>query len=162
MLPSRNDVLGFAERTRRNLEYIEEVKAEDPTAPVHVVTQLTLSLLGLIVFPYHWLPKDTKNAILDKPIAEMETEGWLGWSIKLDARDDTITLDKLLGHLRNAVAHGRMRFTSDSPSLEKVVVKVEDKPLNEGAAINWRAEIHGPRLREFCVGFLNFLYKVVS
>ena len=79
-VPTRNDVLEFAQRTRRNFEYIEEAKAEDPTAPVHVVTQLTLSLLGIVVFPYEKLDEDVYAKISGKTIAEMNADGWLGWS----------------------------------------------------------------------------------
>ena len=49
-LPSRNNPSGFAERTRKNLELIE--RAYSVGADVHVVTQLMLSLLGIIVFPW--------------------------------------------------------------------------------------------------------------
>jgi hypothetical protein len=50
--PTRNDTLEFCRRTRRNLEFIENAPQNDPTAPVHAVTQLALSLLGIVVFPY--------------------------------------------------------------------------------------------------------------
>ena len=43
-----NEALEFARRTRRNLGFIDKAKAEG--ADVHVVTQLTLSLFGLVVF----------------------------------------------------------------------------------------------------------------
>lgn len=45
----RNEAYEFAVRTRRNLLAIE--KAKTASEPVHVVVQLTNSLLGLIVFP---------------------------------------------------------------------------------------------------------------
>jgi len=45
---SRNHALTFAQRTRENLLHIERAaKAGDD---VHVVTQLAISLLGLVVF----------------------------------------------------------------------------------------------------------------
>ena len=46
---SRNDALGFAARTKQNLLMIE--KAFEAGEDVHVVTQLVVSLLGLVVYP---------------------------------------------------------------------------------------------------------------
>lgn len=49
-LASRSDSHGFAQRTLKNLEYIEKRrKAGDD---VHVVTQRVLSLLGLVACPW--------------------------------------------------------------------------------------------------------------
>jgi HEPN family protein len=162
-IPTRNDVLEFARHTRRNLEYIEDAKAEDPSAPIHVVTQLTLSLLGIVVFPYANADETTSENILGKTIAQMAEEDWLGWAITLDnAEPPTRTLRELLWHVRNAVAHGRLTFNYDAPRLEEVVISVEDKRPNASAPINWRAEIRGSHLREFCLGFLEFVDRVVS
>jgi hypothetical protein len=49
-MPSRNEVLGFAARTRENLDCIERAFMDKGSG--HVVTQLVSSLLGLIVFPH--------------------------------------------------------------------------------------------------------------
>jgi hypothetical protein len=46
--PTRNSTLEFARRTRSNLQVIEEVVERDPDADAHVVTQLALSLLGIV------------------------------------------------------------------------------------------------------------------
>lgn len=159
---TRNEVLGFAERTRRNLEYIEEVKAEDPTAPVHVVTQLALSLLGIVVFPYEKLDKDIFAKISGKTIAEMKAGGWLGWSITLDSSPaPTTTLGDLLKHVRNAAAHGGLLFNSDSTDMSEVAIVAQDKPRKK-AAINWEAEIQASQLRDFCLTFLKLVDDVVS
>jgi hypothetical protein len=68
---TRNEALEFARRTRRNLEFIEKAKGEG--ASVHVVTQLTVSLLGLVVFPKERLLLDQAER---KTIADMRTENW--------------------------------------------------------------------------------------
>jgi hypothetical protein len=153
--PTRNDTLEFCRRTRRNLEFIENALQNDPTAPVHAVTQLTLSLLGIVVFPYERLDE----TIFYKTVTQMRGDGWFGWSIMLDkpkkAHETTRTLGDLLRHLRNAVAHGRLTFSSDSPSINDVSVTVEDGP--ENAPANWRACIEGPELRSFCLGLLDFV-----
>lgn len=49
-LASRNDSRGFADRTRKNLLFIEQ--AYESGNDVHVVTQIVTSSLGLIVFPW--------------------------------------------------------------------------------------------------------------
>jgi hypothetical protein len=111
--PTRNDTVEFCRRTRRNLGFIENALQNDPNAPVHAVTQLTLSLLGIVVFPYEKLDE----TIFYKTVTQMKSDGWCGWSIMLDkpkkAHETTRTLGDLLRHLRNAVAHGRLRFSSD-------------------------------------------------
>lgn len=50
MLNPRSDALGLAERTRKNLFFIEAAfeRGED----VHVITQVANSLLMLVVFPW--------------------------------------------------------------------------------------------------------------
>lgn len=68
---TRNEALEFARRTRLNLEFIEHAAAGDPTK-VHVVTQLTLSLLGLVVFPKEKLLLDHTTT---KTLASLTNEG---------------------------------------------------------------------------------------
>src|ERR1041385_4283083 len=71
---SRNDVLIFAARARDNLQYIEE--AAQDGVPVHPITQLALSLLGLIVFPHEQhLDQTLRSRRLDHLIAA----GWPRW-----------------------------------------------------------------------------------
>ena len=50
---SRNDPLGFAKRTLKNLDYVgyaTDPESSDPN--VHLVTQILNSMLGLVVFPH--------------------------------------------------------------------------------------------------------------
>ena len=56
--PTRNDTLEFGGGLAETLKFIEGVKQDNPGAPVHLVTQLTLSLLGIVVFPYDKLHGD--------------------------------------------------------------------------------------------------------
>jgi len=155
---TRNEALEFARRTPRNLEFIESAKAKG--ADVHVVTQLTLSLLGLVVFPKERLLLDEAET---KTIADMSMEGWPAWAITLDNSDKpTKTLADILRHLRNAVAHGRLTFTSDSPCLEEVGIMVEDKKKREDPTPYWCAQIGGRDLRGFCVHFLDFIDYTVQ
>lgn len=154
---TRNEALEFARRARRNLEFIEQAasRGED----VHVVTQLTLSLLGMVVFPKEKLLLD---AIKKTPLSSLTQRGWPSWTI---TRDDTAkptrTLGDVLGHLRNAVAHGRITFTSDSPRMHEVRLLVEDKKHGHGEP-HWCAEIAAPDLKTFCERFLTYIDDTIG
>lgn len=151
---TRNEPLEFARRTRRNLEFIERAKEEGEC--VHVVTQLTISLLGLVVFPKEKL---LLNRTKTKTIENMRAEGWPSWTITLDNdwKNPTRTLYDILRHLRNAVAHGRVTFTSDSGHLQEVAIIVEDKKQSNDPQPCWRAEIDGEHLRGFCLRLIEFI-----
>lgn len=73
-----------------------------------------------------------------------------------------IILARFLRHLRNAVAHGRLTFTSDSKHLQEVGIIVEDKKHRTDPQPNWRAEIDGENLRSFCVRFIDFIEDTVG
>ncbi len=154
----RNEALEFARRTRRNLNFIDNAKAQGDD--IHAVTQLTLSLLGLIVFPKERLLLDeTKKMTLDS----MASKGWPTWKIILDdTKKPTSTLADIIYHLRNAVSHGRLIFTSDSPKIEDVAIIVEDKKRPEDAEPYWRAQISAHDLRTFCLHFLDFIDNTIG
>lgn len=155
---TRNEALEFARRTRRNLEFIEN--AARTGADVHVVTQLTVSLLGLVVFPKERLLLDQAKATT---IADMAAKGWPSWTITQDdPQDPTKTLAQILKHVRNATAHGRLTFTSDSRHIEEVAIIVEDKKRREDPAPYWCARIDAKDLRSFCHHFLDFIENTVG
>lgn len=153
MLPSRNEVLGFAARTRTNLKCIES--AFDDGADVHVVTQLALSLLGLIVFPWE---KNFAQKVTSLSLDCLVNQGWPQWEISIGACD---TLGRLIKHLRNAVAHGRVRFSSDSRNIEEVAIDFADCNPGEDRP-NWRARIQAKDLRDFCLRFIDLLENTVD
>jgi hypothetical protein len=153
MLNERNHALGFAERTRKNLAYIEA--AFSSGADVHVVTQLANSLLGLIALP---VERDLARPFRDLQLNELIKQGWPRWVIN---RGDCQTLEELLRHLRNAVAHGHMLFSSDSRLLEKVAIEFAD--FKRGAVeAHWVARIQGPGLRDFSLSFSRLIEDVLG
>src|SRR5262245_9494858 len=117
-LASRGDSVGFAQRTLRNLEYIE--KSRQDGADVHVVTQRILSLVGLAAFPWH---AGVSDHIKTRRLEELREEGWPQWTISVGSAE---TLDDLVRHLRNAIAHRRVHFSSDDREGGKVEVEFED------------------------------------
>ncbi len=78
-MKTRNDTLEFARRTRQNLEYIQ--RAYDKGEDVHPVTQLTVSLLGLVVFLKE---KNFVNHIKKRTIEELTKDGWPKWQESKD------------------------------------------------------------------------------
>ena len=149
---TRNHPVEFARRTLKNLRAIEAMKSQN--RDVHVVTQLGLSLLGLIVFPE---AKQVLPEAETKTWAVMKGEGWPLWVIEEDnprASDKygkTQTLADIIRHVRNAIAHGQVTFTSDSPDENDVAIIVEDRYLSKPpAAPYWRARMEVRDLRVFC------------
>ncbi len=149
----RNLTEEFARRTRKNLQFIEDA-AVDQDADVHRVVQITLSLLGIVIFPWERAAFDGAKS---KTLADMRKEKWPTWDICLDAgKHRTENLGQLLYHLRNGVSHGRVTFSSSDPDPSKVVITVEDaKPKT--AASYWAAQIRADDLRDFCERCLAFI-----
>lgn len=150
---SRNDAFGFAARTRKNLQYIQ--KARDACEDVHIVTQLANSLLGLVVFPQE---RNFVAHVETLTLEHLVSEGWPQWEISKGTCD---TLGELIRHLRNAVAHGRITFSSDSRDINDVAITVEDaKPRAEVS--HWCASIPAADLRSFCLRFIQLLEDTVG
>ena len=143
----RNHALGFANRTRKNLEFIEEAYKEDKD--VHVVTQVAISLLGLIVFPKEKLSLEEH---LDKiSLNSLLQEGWPQWEILQGTCE---TLYDLVKHLRNAASHSHLYFSSNSRVMEEVDIEVKDR--------HWQARICVKELRDFCLRFIDLLEARLS
>ena len=157
MFVTRNEAIGFALRTRKNLRYVRS--AFDQGEDVHVVTHLVNSFLGIVVVPKErYLEEDFWSVGLD----ELTERGWPKWRITLDDppknAPKTETLGALIRHLRNAASHGRFQFTgnADSRCLSEVGLLVEDGPP-KAKVPNWRSEISGPDLYRFCVQLADYI-----
>ncbi len=150
---SRNDALGFAARTRKNLEHIE--RAYEGGTDVHVVTQLANSLLGLIVFPRE---KNFDSHVKTLELKDLAGQGWPPWHL---SKGESGTLGDLVYHLRNAVAHGHVRFSSDDRDPAQVAIEVEDYKPNAQAPY-WCARITADDLRAFCFRFIDLLENTIG
>jgi HEPN pEK499 p136 len=71
--------------------------------------------------------------------------GWPAWQSTID---NPRTLKQLVRHMRNAIAHGRIRFSSDSKILAEVQFEFADRDPNTGQ-LTWQATIGGDALRTF-------------
>ena len=150
---SRNSALGFARRTRKNLEYITDAYTQG--ADVHVITQVALSLLGLIVFPKE---ENLHKLFSHLSLEELVVQGWPKWNFFIGTPS---TLDDLVYHLRNAVAHGNMSFSSESQDIEEVLIEVEDYK-NKGIKLYWRASIGINDLKLFCYKFVDLIEETIG
>ena len=77
------------------------------------------------------------------------SQGWPEWTV---SKGKAETLGQLVWHIRNAAAHGHITYSSDSRYLDQVTINVEDSG-DQGKSINWRAEIMGDKLYDFCMKF---------
>jgi len=150
---TRNDALEFAMRTLKNLEFLDQ--AREHHADVHIVTHLTNSLLGLLVFT---VEKEFVHFILKEQLADLEEQGWPHWTFELDSSE---TLGDLVYHLRNAVAHGRVWFSSDSREMSDVNIRFEDaKPQTK--RVYWKSSIPASDLKAFCTAYAGLLENVIG
>ena len=76
MPESRNKPMGIEERTMINLEFVREAFDSSPVkakAPVHIVTQIVNSLLGLLILPY-----ERRYALFndEELLKQLYADGW--------------------------------------------------------------------------------------
>jgi hypothetical protein len=152
-MATRNDSLEFAERTRKNLDFI--LAASSRGEDVHPITQLIGAMLGLIVFPWEG---QVRGRFASLSLQELEADGWPHWNIELG---QCTTLDDMVRLLRNAVAHGHVRFSSDGRILDEVSVRFESrKPSSKKP--DFAASVSCRDLYGFCTHFTDLVGNVLG
>lgn len=138
----RNNAVDFAQRTSGNLAFVR--RGWERNADVHLVTELVTSLLGILVFPWSYAERQgfVTEAIESEDrepqlLSRLADEGWPSW-IQDAHLEAAITLGRLAYHLRNALAHRRIEFSSDSREPADVTIR---KAISASAALAQR-EIH--------------------
>jgi hypothetical protein len=149
----RNTVWGFNDRVLKNLKFVRSAW-NDGSTEVHVVTQLIMSLLGLIVFPYAEIKERDDTSLQSYKLDDLVVEGWPKWTFEIGSSDD---LDSLVKHLRNALSHRRIIFKSDDRKLEAVEIQFRDRPNGWNAVDNWGTTINAAELQRFVLLFANLL-----
>jgi hypothetical protein len=149
---SRNDTLGFAFRTRKNLNYVVDAYARGED--VHVVTQLAMSLLGLIVYPKE---RQLVKRVESLKLRDLEADGWPRWNIEAGHSE---TLGEFMRMLRNAIAHGHVLFSSEGREMEDVAIVFENH--TKFSEVTWRASIDSLGLKIFCDRFIRLIEDVVG
>jgi len=147
----RNTVWGFRDRVLKNLMFLGF--ARNMGADVHVVTELITSLLGLIVFPYEEIRRSGYTSFDKYKLNDLTHIGWPIWTIEIGSSDH---LDDLVRHLRNAISHRRIFFSSDSRELEAVEVRFSDCKSPKGP-YDWEAKINAAELQKFVLLFADLL-----
>jgi hypothetical protein len=127
---------------------------ENTDADIHLVTHLITSLLGLIVFPYAEIKKRKNyNFFAKYKLQSLSQQGWPSWSFGISSSDN---LRDLVRHLRNALSHRLIYFSSDSRKPEDVIVTFRDRK-NENSPYTWEATINAAELRQFVLRFADLL-----
>lgn len=139
----RNTIDGFGRRVRKNLAFM--IAARDQGEDIHIVTELMNALLGLLIFPYEHYRDNGSLGFKEHQLKDLEAADWPVWSFHIGCSTD---LDDLLWHLRNALSHRRVKFSSDDRDLEHVDVTFFDRP-NSLANDNWSATINAAALLKF-------------
>jgi hypothetical protein len=139
----------FVRRVRLNLDAVDAVVSVAP-AKAHQLTQLVLTLIGLLVLPResHYL-----EAAGHRTLPELAADGWPLWTIAQDLsrrpERTADTLADLLWHLRSAIASGRIRTTAGDRPFAEVMVYFDQQVAGDIAT--WSASIAAPDLRTFCL-----------
>jgi hypothetical protein len=89
------------------------------------------------------------ESVATMQLDDLEAEGWSRVKVT-KGQDDCSTLGQLLRYLRNAVAHGRIRFSSDSREMHEVVVQFEDWKDKRATELYVCFEMEAPALHAFC------------
>jgi HEPN pEK499 p136 len=153
-LASRNEWMGFANRTKKNLEHIQ--KAFDAGHDVHVVTQIVNSLLGLVVFPWESHLDEVVKAM---PLSELERQGWPRWEI---TKGSCATLGELIHHLRNGAAHQDMWFSSDDRDAGEVTIELRNRKKKRAPEPYLVARLNADEVQEFCLRFISLVEDTVG
>lgn len=144
---SRNDSWGFADRTRKNLLFVEQ--AYESGNDVHVVTQIVTSTLGLLVFPWeHQADMRIRNTLL----STLVQSDWPEWAESKPSKG----LGEIVHKLRNAIAHGNVQFSSDDREADNVVVTFSSE------SGDWQAAMSAHDLRRFCLRFIELIKSTVG
>jgi hypothetical protein len=148
----------FARRVRLNLEAVDAVASVAP-AKAHQLTQLVMSLVGLVTLPResHYL-----DAAGDRTLPDLAADGWPVWTIKedLSRRPERTadTLGDLLWHLRSTIASGQIGMTAGDRPLAEVVVYFQQQVAG-GDIATWSASIGAPDLRTFCLKLIELIAR---
>jgi len=150
----RNGTRIFAERAQKNLNFIASCAAEG--SDVHPVTQAVLALLGIVVFPWEISAFDV---IKKRKLPVLSTQGWPKWTMSGSRR--ILEVGDLIHVLRNAIAHGRIDFDSDSRDPARVSITFANIPEGKSEP-DWLGTISGDQLIEFCRCFSSALQEEVK
>jgi hypothetical protein len=146
-------IADFAVRTRKNLEFVQRIQADDPEIEVYEVTQLVNSMLGLLVFP----KERYFQRIPETPLTQLIDEGWPIPKVRGDFEQPR-TLRGLIRLLRNAIAHFNVAFRANEEGQIRGLIVWN---MNHGRK-NWEAELTLRELQGLTERFTTMLIEQSS
>lgn len=147
-----NLVIDFAERTEKNLEFVREALIADEDADVFEVTQLTNSLLGLMVFPQQRFFQQISRT----PLEDLTRDGWTLPS-NSGRYCPATDLHELLRHMRNSLTHCNIKFLDNDGVITGL--KMWDR-RNRNSPIDWEAELTIDELDAFITKFIQLIKEI--
>jgi len=147
----QNLVEDFARRTQENLRLLKEMNNQG--VPVYEVTAIINSMLGLLVFPQ----QTYIDSIPEIPIDVLEIEGWPIPTVVGDF-PQVQNLRQLVRHLRNAISHFNIQFTSDH-SDQIVGLKVWNTDPRRSGQKTWVAELSVAQLEVIAQRFIALILR---
>jgi hypothetical protein len=121
-----------------------------------VVTELVNSTLGLVVFPWERLFHDR---VKSEDLQTLVADGWPVWEITWGRCE---TLGQLIRLLRNGIAHGNVRFSSDSRVAEDVIIEVSNHQRRGKDDTLWVGQMSADRLKGFCLRVIDFVDQTIG
>jgi hypothetical protein len=170
MLPEDEKTITIARRTKKNLEYIYQSKADE--ADVEEFTQLVNSMLSMVISlredffkggDYSW----EEVEILLLPSWNPELRDITGKDPSSDKPNlkKAKSFSQLMANIRHAFAHNCYDFFSKDTNGEIHGVTVWNLPLRtENLPINrtWEADIEEAQLRSFAYLVIDFLEHTIG
>lgn len=148
----RNVVRDFAQRTRKNLEFIEDTVATSPEVELYEVTQLINSMLGLLVFPkekyYIRLPRI--------PLMELEAVGWPNVTV-LEGNPPCGDLRELFRLLRNSISHYNIEFQANEQKQKLTGMRLWNE---HNGKKTWEVELTLIELRQIAMLFIDLIEDI--
>lgn len=154
-LESRSLSTGLAQRTIKNLDFIQE--AHDCGEDVHIVMQMLNSMLGLLVFPVAKEDEFFKSfhsiklsAQPDFAAVSNEITGFPPMpSLTISMFGNCPDLCRFFQRLRNAVSHRRLGFSGESHDLDAVIITFGDAP-DRAKPVDWEISLSANDLGRLC------------
>jgi len=89
---------------------------------------------------------------------KLAKEGWPRIEVTKDTHE---TLYDFVRHLRNAAAHGRITFSSDSADPRQVTMQIDDCKPHEKTPY-WSARMKASDLRQLCFKFIALVERTTG
>ncbi len=149
MMPDRErPVRDMMLRTMKNLAFIEQhANADEKQTDVFEVTQLVNSFLAALAHPW----EIHREALDQMGIQTAVNDGWPRLPVECDARYTPKNLGDLLRRVRNALAHGHIRFRGNN---EDDITDVEMWDVNWNNKRTWGTTVSVDSMRTFLVKFV--------